>query len=153
LLADAISGILLAALGVYAAVKGHSYGLGQLSQPGAGFFPFWASVLMVGCSAAIAVRAIMKMLEPGGRAEEPKLPRTDWRKVWACIAVLLVYTTLLAWFGFGISTFVVMLGLSRLDPRTTWRESIVIALLGAAGFWLVFSYALNVSFPQQVIGF
>ena len=153
MLADAISGLLLTALGVYAAVKGQSYGLGTLSQPGAGFFPFWASVLMVGCSAAIAARALVRMRASGARAGERPLPETNWRKVWLCIAALLVYTTLLAWFGFGISTFVVMLGLSRLDRRTTWREAIVIAVLGAAGFWLVFSYALNVSFPQQVIGF
>jgi hypothetical protein len=153
MLADAISGLLLTVLGLYAAVKGQTYGLGTLSQPGAGFFPFWAAVLMVSCSAAIAVRALVKLRAGRADVEERKPAATSWRKVWMCVAALLGYTTLLVWFGFGISTFAAMVALCRLDPRTTWRESIVIGALGAAGFWLVFSYALNVSFPQQVIGF
>ena len=154
MLADAISGFLLAAFGLYAAVKGQSYGLGSLSQPGPGFFPFWASVLMVGCSVAILARALRRgALARGGAEGENALPRATWSKVWLTVAILVAYTTLLAWVGFGISTFFAMLALTRLDKRTTWAGSFLTAALGAAGFWLVFSYLLKVSFPQQVFGF
>lgn len=155
MLADAISGFILAALGLYTAVKGHSYALGSLSQPGPGFFPFWASILMVVCSAAVLAKGLRKMFleRVEGAAREDAPPPAMWSKVWLTVAILAAYTTLLAWVGFGLSTFLAMLALTRLDKRTTWIGSCATAALGAAGFWLVFAYLLKVSFPQQVFGF
>ena len=66
---------------------------------------------------------------------------------------MLIYALALPWIGFGPSTFLVMLALSRLDPDTTWRGALLIAALGAAGFWLVFVRGLAVSFPPPALAF
>jgi len=148
---DAISGLLLAAAGIYAAAKSWGYGLGMLSQPGAGFFPFWAAVLVTACGGAIGALGLRGLRrEPAAAASAAPF---NWAKVAQCVVALLAYTAALPWIGFAVSTFLVMLGLSRLDPQTTWRGSIAIGALGAAGFWLLFVYALKVSFPPPVVGF
>jgi hypothetical protein len=149
---DAISGGLLALFGVYGAWKAHGYGLGVLSQPGAGFFPFWGAVLVVLCGGAVAGAALLRR---GASLVEPAspLPSVRWRKVWLCVCALLAYAVLMPYAGFGPSTFLVILGLSRFDPDTTWRGSLIMAILGAIGFWAVFDYLLNVSFPSAAMGF
>jgi len=148
---DAVSGLLFAALGTYAAMKARTFGLGTLAEPGAGFFPFWGGVLVVACSLVIVARTFK-----GARADElphsaPRPP--NWSKISACVAVLFAYTAALPLVGFGVSTFLVMLVLSRFDPRTTWRGSLAIAALGALGFWLLFVRLLAVSFPSPAVGF
>lgn len=145
---DAVSGTLLAALGAYAAFKGYGYGLGSLSQPGAGFFPFWSAVLLLGCAMAIALRALVR-LGSGLQAAYPNLG--SW-KVWTCVAALVVYAILVPLLGFGISTFLVLVGLMRLDPKTSWRASLAISACSAAAFWLLFAHALGVAFPPSLTG-
>jgi putative tricarboxylic transport membrane protein len=151
--ADAISGLLLAAIGIYTALTAYGFGLGTLSQPAAGFFPFWASVLMVVCSTAVVARAILP--GRGGAAEQaaPGGSAPSLGKVAACVAMLLGYAVALPLVGFAPSTFLVMLALSRLDSRTSWPAALLIAVLGFAGFWLVFVRGLAVKFPSSPLGF
>jgi putative tricarboxylic transport membrane protein len=153
--ADAVGAVLLAAIGAYAALKARSFGLGVLSQPGAGFFPFWAGVLIVVCACAIMAHAFAHRSaaaasdlddQQGGRG-------ANWGKVACCVGVLLGYAVALPLIGFGPSTFVVMLALSRLDSSTTWPGSFVIAAVGASAFWLLFARGLAVNFPHPALGF
>ena len=65
---------------------------------------------------------------------------------------LLAVALALPLIGFAPGTFLVMLALSRLDSRTSWPASLVIAVLGAAGFWLVFVRVLAVKFPPSLLG-
>lgn len=152
---DAISGLLLAALGLYAAVKAHGFGLGRLSEPGAGFFPFWDGVLIAGCASAIVVHAFLRtrLAAPALDPLAEPAPATNWAKVWICVALLAAYAAALQLIGFGASTFLVMLALSRMDPHTTWRGAFLIAGLGSLAFWVVFVKLLTVRFPAPAIGF
>ena len=146
-----MSGVLLAAVGAYAALKALSFGLGTLSQPGAGFFPFWAGVLVVVCAGAIVAHAFFRRPADALVAAPPGA--AHWGKVSLCVGALLGYAVALPLIGFGLSTFLVMLALSRLDRDTTWRGSFIIAAVGACGFWLMFAKGLSVNFPPPVLGF
>ena len=150
--ADAISGLLLAAVGIYTALTSYGLGLGSLSQPAAGFFPFWASVLMVGCSSAVAAGAILPRFRAAAADAAPGGPAPSWGKVAACVAMLLGYAVALPLVGFAPGTFLVMLALSRLDTRTSWPGALIIAAFGCAGFWLVFVRLLAVRFPPSLLG-
>ena len=152
--ADLISGLLFGILGAVAANHARGFGLGTLAEPGAGFFPFWGGMLVAGCSVAIMVSAGVRY-RAGWRGEvlapPPAVP--NWRKAVMCVVALFAYAVLLPWIGFAISTFLTMLALSRFDPRTSWRDSALIAGLGAAGFWLLFVRLLGVSFPRSPLVF
>lgn len=150
---DAISGLLLAALGVTAATMAWGFGLGTLSQPGAGFFPFWAAILVTGCAAGILLQAFLGARAAGAAAADTKLPAARWLKILVCVAILAAFAIALPWIGFVPSTFLVMLALSRMDRETSWLASFLIALLGAAGFWILFVKLIPVRFPPAPWGF
>ncbi len=149
--ADVASGAVLGSLGIYAAVQSHGFGLGTLSQPGAGFFPFIAATLMLLCSGTVLVRGLLT--RPVPVPWEARQGAVSWLKVWLCVAALVAYAVALPLIGFITSTFLVMFALSRLDPLTTWRSSLFIALLGSIGFWVIFVRLLSVRFPPPWIGF
>lgn len=150
--ADAVSGVLLAAIGSYAALKAHTFGLGVLSQPGAGFFPFWSAVLVVACSGSVVVNALARRPKRAVADDVVRLPAAGWTKILLCLAALLLYPTVLPWIGFSASTFLLMLVLSRFDSSTTWRGSLAISTLGALAFWLLFVRILSVQFPPSALG-
>ena len=147
--ADIVSGLLFGVLGGVAANHARGFGLGTLAEPGAGFFPFWGGVVVAVCSTAIIVNSVMR-LRAGWRGDAlaPPLAVPNWRKAVMCVIALLAYAAVLPWFGFAISTFFAMFALSRFDPRTSWRDSLWIAGIGAAGFWLLFVRLLGVNFPR-----
>jgi len=150
--ADLVSGLLFGVLGAVAAVHARGFGVGTLAEPGAGFFPFWGGVLIASCAGAIVLNASVR-LRSGWRRDAPApLAVPNWPKAVMCVIALLAYAVMLAWLGFAISTFLTMLALSRFDSRTTWRGSLAIAGLGAAGFWLLFVRLLGVSFPTSPLG-
>ena len=151
--ADAVGGVLLAAIGVYAAFQAYKFGLGTFAQPGAGFFPMLGAVLVAGCSLATIVLA----LSPGrrrlpGPEESPRMPLKAWVRIALCVLALLVYPAVLPILGFPASTFLFMLALSRFDSTITWRGAFAIASLGALAFWLLFVWVLGVQLPQSMLG-
>jgi putative tricarboxylic transport membrane protein len=153
--ADGISGVLLVAIGAYAAWTAWGFGLGSLSEPGAGFFPFWAAILVTGCAATIGARAFLaaRTAHPGASGTAAALPRANWLKIGICILILAAYAIALPLIGFVVSTFLIMFALSRMDRETTWVGSLLIALLGAGGFWILFVKLIPVRFPPAPWGF
>ncbi len=149
--ADLLSGVLLAALGAYTGWHSIGFGLGVLSEPGAGFFPFIGALLIFLCGVGIAVKGLRQAPAMRAVGEAAKLSFGGW-KLWACIAALIVYTILLPVLGFAPSTFLILLGLGRLDRESTWAGAVMIALAGSAGFWLVFARGLAVNFPPSMVG-
>lgn len=153
--------LLFVALGVAAAIRAYAFGLGTTAEPGAGFLPFWASVLIVGCAAAAAVDAFSNKPSPhpaapgapaAGSAPASTTAPASQRKVWLCVLMLVLYVIALPLLGFPIATFAVMLALSRFDPRTSWAGSFAIAFLGALAFWGIFVAGLGVNFPAASLG-
>lgn len=143
---DIVSGTLLAAIGGYAGYKAFGFGLGQLHEPGAGFFPFVGAALIFGCGAVIAVQGLVSKLQAA-----PESVAGGW-KLWACVATLVAYAIALPLIGFALSTFLMLGALCRLDSRTSWAGALACAVLGSAGFWLVFVRGLSVNFPPSLLG-
>lgn len=160
-MAELTGALLFAAFGMAASIASLALGLGSVAEPGAGFLPFWAGAMMAGCAAVIAVRSVLQARAPVSLAEAPT-PTADDRsdderrrgalRAAGCLLALSVYALLLPRLGFLGATFIVMFALSRLDPITTWRESLVIAGVGGGAFWLLFVELLGVSFPPAWLG-
>lgn len=152
--ADLVSALLFGVLGIAAAIHARGFGLGTLAEPGAGFFPFWGGTMVAGCSAMIMLNAAVGLRAARVVEKESAPPAVpNWPKAVMCVFALLAYAVMLPWIGFALSTFITMLVLSRFDPRTSWKGSVLIAGLGAAAFWLLFVRILGVSFPASPVGF
>jgi putative tricarboxylic transport membrane protein len=144
---DVISAAVLAALGVYIIVEASGWSYYGEDGPGPAFFPIWYGIVMVALSLALIVMTV---------AKQPKAESLDWQGIgralttWAAFAIC---AALMGWLGFLLSfailTFFMVTFVFRQPPVTAG----VIAVVTAAGFYIVFPFALSVPLPTGVLGF
>jgi putative tricarboxylic transport membrane protein len=145
---DVISGAVLAALGVYVLTQSLGWDYVGPDGPGPGFFPFWYGVAIVGLSLLVVFHAV--------RAKRVQEPRPDWRAVgramvtWAAFAASIV---LMNWLGFLLSYGLLTVFVVVVIFRRTLLTGGLTALGSALGFYLIFSFGLDVQLPVGPFGF
>ncbi len=145
---DLASGIVLAALGGYIVVEAGHWDYLTPEGPGAGFFPLWYGVAILVLSLVLVVSAARA---PAGGGH-----RTDWREVgralaaWAALALSVAAFKLI---GFVISFALLTFFIVAVMYRRPVRLAATVAVLTAAGFYVVFPFALGVSLPTGPFGF
>ena len=119
--------------------------LGTLHQPGPGFFPFWAGVVLALLSLISLFRSLKKrdMLSLSGLK--------SW-KLLLVTGVLLAYLLLLEALGFLTVTFLFLLLLFRIEYRG-WAFSAMLALIGAVSCFAIFQLWLKTQLPAGPFGF
>jgi putative tricarboxylic transport membrane protein len=127
-------------------------GLGQLTSPGAGFFPLLTGSVMSLLSAALLVKSILQR-DRTGQEESFWLRPGSSRKVLAALACLVFYLLALDFLGYIVTTFVFILSLFRWINGKRWTTSLLAALILSAGSYLLFKTGLGVSLPMGVIKF
>jgi putative tricarboxylic transport membrane protein len=143
---EAISGGVLAALGVYIFLHSRAWDYYTADGPGPGFFPTWYGVAMVVLSLALIVSRLRKA--DGGGA--------DWRTAWRALSTWLAFVLAVALMeplgflvAFALLTFfmvMVVFGRSMVTAAAT-------AVLSALGFYLVFPVILSLQLPTGFLGF
>ncbi len=144
---DVLSGAVLAALGVYIFMESRHWVYYGDDGPGPAFFPAWYGVAMVVLSLALMVTTIRN---------RTKAEATDWagvRRALVAWAVFAICAASMFWLGFFVSfailTFFTVAYVFRQPPLT----GAIIAICAAAGFYVVFPFALSVQLPTGVFGF
>jgi putative tricarboxylic transport membrane protein len=138
--ADFYSGLALGALGAYIMVQAWRWEyLGQ-DGPGPGFFPLWYGFAMAALSLGLVVSSVLR--------KDREI--VDWRgagrafAVWLALAVSVAGLKLA---GFFISFAVLTFFLVAVMYRRPLRLAAIVALAGAAAFYLVFPLMLGVRLP------
>lgn len=147
---DAISGAVLAALGVYIVLQSRAWDYYTLDGPGPGFFPFWYGAAMV----ALSLLLIANTARTGsGNGTNEAI---DWRGVGRALTTWLAFAlsvALMEWLGFIISfallTFFVVWFIFNRPPAT----AALVAVAASIGFHLIFPVALSVALPVGPFGF
>jgi putative tricarboxylic transport membrane protein len=146
---EVVSGVLLAALGVYVIVQSRQWEYLGPDGPGPGFFPLWYGIALVALSLALIgmhlPRALRALPEPGNRSGTTRA-LAAWGGLVACVALLKPL-------GFLVAFALFTLFLVRFLYGQTLGKAVAVAAGGAAGFYLVFNVALNVALPAGVLGF
>ena len=139
---DYTAGMLMAAIGLAAAVQGSSYQLGKLERMGPGFFPTTLGVILTLVGVAIAVSARFTRYE----GELEVLP-PEWRG-WLCIIGALVAFVVFGKYG-GLlpATFAIVFISALGDRQNTFIGAVVLGLACAAVAIVVFWWALQMQFP------
>lgn len=134
-----ISGILLAAVGIFAAVYAQRYNMGSLARMGPGFFPVVLGVLLGFIGIALAAVSLFEALD-----EEPI--RVEWRKASIILGSILIFALLLRPAGLilatGISTFIATLA----DQKLTFYKRALITFAVTVITVVIFYYLLNMRF-------
>ncbi len=139
---DRLAALVLAAVGIGAAVMAFLMGLGTFSNPGPGFFPFWLALFLT----AIALLIFLGQL---GRDTEsaPLWTGRSWLRPALAISIMLAFALCLNWFGFFPATFllfVIWLLVEGEKPVTIGS----VAVFGTAGVYLLFTKLLQVPLPE-----
>jgi len=133
---------LAVAFGAAAAFESARLPFGTIHNPGEGFFPWWASVTAVLLATILLIQALNSR-SSSARDESRRLV-----KVIVLLVILAAYTFLLDPLGYPICTFLLVLFMLRvLDPQR-WRVALSIAVLTAAGSYVVFAVWLSVPLPR-----
>jgi putative tricarboxylic transport membrane protein len=136
-------------LGIIVSIASYRLGLGSVREPGTGFLPFGAGVLLSILSLCSLFQEYRKL--PNSKA--PLFKGTFWLKVIAVFAALLIYAQLLPYGGYNICTFLLMFFLFIfLEKQKIWKVALY-SLLTVSTTYYVFSKALNLQFPVGPFGF
>ncbi len=123
--------------------------LGEFHNPGPGFLPFGAGLILGGCALAVLVKA----LRAKGKTEKVFwADRSRRSKVFLTLGCIFVYGVLLEPLGFLVITFLTMGFLFRVIEPQRWRTVITGALFSAIGAYLIFAAWLQVELPRGFLG-
>ena len=118
--------------------------LGTLHQPGPGFFPFWAGIVLGLLSLVLIFNSLKNR-------EKLSLSGLKSSKFLLATGAILAYLLLLETLGFVTITFLFLFLLLRLEYKG-WMFSAVSALLGALASYAIFQLWLKTQLPSGPFG-
>ncbi|TDE55802.1 tripartite tricarboxylate transporter TctB family protein [Nonomuraea mesophila] len=128
--------------GIFGAVGSYALGLGSLTHPGPGLWPFAISVTIIALSAALVVA--------GRRLEDAeRFSRASLLTVVALVTLVLL-AVLLPLIGFEIPSLLLVFVWLRWLGKESWRSSIVISVGTVAAFYVIFVLLLQVPLPRLI---
>jgi hypothetical protein len=128
-------------------------GLGGLTDPGPGFFPFLMSLSLISFSAVLFVATAMKKGEeniPAG-LRWPEMGGT--KRILLTIVLLAGYVLALGYLGFALTTFLFIFFLLRFIEPQTWLTVFLGTGLTTGLCYLIFEHWLKGSLPTGFLGF
>ena len=139
---DVAVATLALAFGAAAAFESAKLPFGTIHNPGQGFFPWWASVVVVLLATILLIQALRlrasTALDKSGRIA----------KVVALLVALAAYTFLLDPLGYLICTFLLVLFMLRATDPQRWPVALGVAAITAVGTYVVFAIWLSVPLPR-----
>ena len=139
---DLWSGLALAGLGAYILFAARRWDYMTEEGPGAGFFPMWYGGVMLVLSLVLVASAVVK---PGRHAQ------VAWKDVSRALVAWLVFVACIALmpvFGFAVSFALLAAFIVKVMCAEKLRTAILVAVVGSAGFYALFEWALDLSLPK-----
>jgi putative tricarboxylic transport membrane protein len=136
--------------GLFFTFYARSLEIGTIEEPGPGFLPYWAGILLAG----MAVLLILKNLVTKVFEEAVFFPEKDsWKRVGMVFLALVAYNLLLKPLGFTLVTFLFVGFLLKAIFPQGWITTLVTAALSTLGARLLFVTFLELQFPKGLLGF
>jgi len=136
------------AVGLLACYGATRLGLGNVTEPGAGFIFFWSGLILVVLSLIVLADAV--------RASEDtvrEMGEMNWTKIALVLLSLLLYAFFLERLGFVLTTFVLMSFLLGCVEGTNWFRSLGVAGAAALASYGLFELWLKIRLPKGLFGF
>jgi len=135
-------------LGVAVCVESWSLKIGTFNNPGPGFLPFWAGLLLAFFSliSLIKTAAAEKV-----RGETSVWAGVNVSKLALIILALLLYVALLNTLGFYLCTLLLLIFLFRAAEPYPWRTVLLASVLSLAAVYVVFVLLMDVRLPSGTL--
>lgn len=118
------------------------YNIGTFRVPKEGFMPLLLGIAGVLLSAFLTVQAFMNR----GDAQKVRFS-ISWLRFFGLIGISLLYALTMESVGYLLDTFVFLLVVLKIAKVDGWVKPVVISLLTAVVFYLIFKSALGVMLP------
>jgi len=137
------------ALGVFVSLYSYRLGIGEVSKPGAGLYPFCLGVISFIIASIVLIQILVK-----AESEEKKKDTNgaNLPKVFAALGVLFGYALLLEIMGYLLVTFVALAVLFRIGGYNKITPILGYSAVTVIITYLLFTY-LGVQFPPGVFRF
>ncbi|RJR51177.1 MAG: tripartite tricarboxylate transporter TctB family protein [Desulfobacteraceae bacterium] len=144
---DIQSGIFLLLASVAICVGSLQHEVGSLTEPGSGFFPLVTGLVL-------GVLAILILIE-GWKKEQDSAafwsPAANKMGIFLTIVFILVFSFLLEWAGFLITTTLFFLLVSRFVSHHRWSTALFFGLAASISTYVVFNYLLRAPLPGGIV--
>jgi len=130
------------AIGAAGAVLAYGYGLGSLSEPGAGLWPFIVSVL-------IAMLSVTLLAAGRGLTDSEAFTRSSMLPVIG-VVTFVAFGLLMPLTGFEIPALVLCVSWLKFLGGESWRNTVVISVVTVAAFYFLFLYGLRIPLPHLI---
>ncbi len=119
---------------------------GEDIGPGAGFLPFWLSLILFVLSLAYLYVAVK-----GEDSVEPMPDRQGKKNIIFILISMVAFLIALPWAGFNVSSSVFLFVL--FIPNYKWYTSLLISVCTSAFLFVIFNNFLQVNLPVNALGF
>ncbi|MGY1724482.1 tripartite tricarboxylate transporter TctB family protein [Blastococcus sp. SYSU DS0533] len=134
--------LILVVLGAAAMLGARDLGLGEMSAPGPGLWPFIVATLLTFTGVVLLFIDDPEDYEPWTRGT---------LGIAMGLASLAVFIVLFETIGFFVSAVLMLLFWLRIFAREPWRWAVPLAVIGALVFHLLFAEVLAVPFPDGIV--
>lgn len=141
-LAQVAAGLVTLALGLAGTVLSLGYGLGSLTEPGPGLWPFAVSV-------AVTALSLAQIAFGRGAQDTEQFTRSSALTGLGVLS-LVGLAALLPVIGFEVPSLVLMVVWLRFLGGETWRMTAVISVVTVAAFYALFVLALSIPLPRLI---
>jgi putative tricarboxylic transport membrane protein len=148
---DGLSGLFWLILSILVCVESIRIDIGTFHNPGPGFLPFWAGVVLGTFSIALLITTILK--GKGEKGISSLWKGMEWNKVILVLSSLFIYAILLHRIGYLIATFGLLALLFGVMSRQKPWIPVVSGLITALLSYLIFCVWLGVQLPKGILGF
>lgn len=137
-------------IGLGIVIRSPKYGLGTLSTPGAGLFPFLSGLVIVVFSIIVFIQQFHKT------DSEDFLSiwnNANWQAMLKVFLALIIYALSVNTLGFILSTFLFVSYLFRMFKTMGWNKAIGGGVLTTIGAYAIFQLWLKAQLPIGIIGY
>lgn len=149
---DVTSSLFWILLGVLFCIGGLHYGIRRSGIPGPGFLPFVTGLILVALSLILLASRLLKRGGAAGSIGEPMPGGLALGRILKVLGALCLYVLILEPLGFLLTTFLFMVLVLRLEPRS-WLFIVPGAIGATLFFFVLFKVLLRVPLPQGVLGY
>jgi len=147
---DRVAAIFFIIVGAFFALYARAVEIGTWNEPGPGFLPFWAGIIIL----IMAFALFFKSLGKKGPVRPSFFPEAgSWKRVLATFIALIVYNFIFDYLGFALTTFLFVGVLIKSIFPQSWTKTLIVALSAAIIARLLFINFLETQLPKGFLGF
>jgi len=166
---ELVVGAFLFLFGVLTSVYSLKLNVGTINEIGTGFFPLSLGILLMVLSSVYLAQIVLRLREVALKEKTPSSPEAAPTVIGAKTSIfskigqptvnvsvvvgsMVFFALFLNILGYLLCTFLMLLVLLRVLGLKNWITILIIAVISAAGSWLLFAKLLKIPLPQGFIG-